>query len=513
MQGKITQNAIKSSRRLVAKQKYVSPNQLTLPGFETPFEQALTTENRWVKLSSLIPWDSVVNLYNKQFYSTEGRPPINGRIVIGAVIIKHMLDLTDRETIMQIQENMFMQYFLGYSSFTNEAPFDASLFVDIRKRLSLEVTTAISELIIKYHIEEGSNGDSVKPGGGVNGSHSGSTTTENTAKEHNPNKGSLLMDATAAPQNITYPTDLKLLNAARVKSEEIIDKLYDKEKHGQLKPRTYRKLARKDFLNTNKKKRKSHHEIRIANDKQIRYLKRNLGHIETLLRAYDDNIDSAPLNKRLKEYYPVLQKVLEQQNHMHTNNLNAVENRIVSIHQAHVRPIVRGKEGKKVEFGSKIQLSLTRGFALVDKLDWNNFNEGTCLKESVEQYRKRFGYYPAKVLADKIYCTRENRSYLQNLNIELRAKPLGRPRKEAVQNHVSPGERNPIEGKIGQAKVGYGMDNIMAKLKVTSESWIGSIILVVNLIKLMRRLPLCLKLMFRWLNHIFTLPIYTYRVV
>lgn len=298
-----------------------------------------------------------------------------------------------------------------------------------------------------------------------------------------------------------------------MKSEEIIDKLYDKEKHGQLKPRTYRKLARKDFLNTNKKKRKSHREIRIANDKQIRYLKRNLGHIETLLRAYDDNIDSAPLNKRLKEYYPVLQKVLEQQNHMHTNNLNTVENRIVSIHQAHVRPIVRGKEGKKVEFGSKIQLSLTRGFALVDKLDWNNFNEGTCLKESVEQYRKRFGYYPAKVLADKIYCTRENRSYLQNLNIELRAKPLGRPRKEAVQNHVSPGERNPIEGKIGQAKVGYGMDNIMAKLKVTSESWIGSIILVVNLIKLMRRLPLCLKLMFRWLNHIFTLPIYTYRVV
>ena len=115
MQGKITQNAIKSSRRLVAKQKYVSPNQLKLPGFETPFEQALTTENRWVKLSSLIPWDSVVNLYNKQFYSTEGRPPISGRIVIGAVIIKHMLDLTDRETIMQIQENMFMQYFLGYS--------------------------------------------------------------------------------------------------------------------------------------------------------------------------------------------------------------------------------------------------------------------------------------------------------------------------------------------------------------------------------------------------------------
>ena len=194
--GKNTENAIKSSRRLAAKQKYVSPNQLTLPGFETPFEQALTTENRWVKLSSLIPWDSIVNLYDKQFKSTEGRPPINGRIIIGAVIIKHMLDLTDRETIMQIQENMFMQYFLGYSSFTNEAPFDASLFVDIRKRLSLEVTTAISELVIKHHIDQSEKRDTAKTKEDTPDDARNDTINENTDNEDKPNKGSLLMDAT-----------------------------------------------------------------------------------------------------------------------------------------------------------------------------------------------------------------------------------------------------------------------------------------------------------------------------
>jgi len=109
--------------------KYVSPNQLTLCGFETPFAQALTTENRWVKLSEQIPWDKIVGKYDLQFKSAEGRPPISGRVVIGAVIIKHLLNLTDRETVMQIQENMFLQYFLGYSSFTNEAPFSPSLFV------------------------------------------------------------------------------------------------------------------------------------------------------------------------------------------------------------------------------------------------------------------------------------------------------------------------------------------------------------------------------------------------
>jgi transposase, IS5 family len=98
------------------------------------------------------------------------------------------------------------------------------------------------------------------------------------------------------------------------------------------------------------------------------------------------------------------------------------------------------------------------------------------------------------VLADKIYCTRENRAYLKELGIRLEAKPLGRPSKEAMSNHVSPGERNPVEGKFGQAKIAYGMNNIMAKLKTTSESWIGSIVLVLNLVKLAGQIPLWIKL-------------------
>src|SRR5690606_22609519 len=132
---------------------YVSPNQLTICGFETPFEQALTSENRWVRLSNLLPWDKLATQYDKLFKSSEGRRPLNGRIVIGAVIIKHMLNLSDRETILQIQENVFMQYFLGYSSFTNEAPFDPSLFVDIRQRLSLEVMNSINEIVIAHHFD------------------------------------------------------------------------------------------------------------------------------------------------------------------------------------------------------------------------------------------------------------------------------------------------------------------------------------------------------------------------
>ena len=97
------------SRKRASTPGYVSPNQLVLPGFETPFEQKLTRENRWVKLAHNIPWDRLVKYYDDLFPSKEGRPPISGRVILGAVIIKHMGDLTDRETVAQIQENMFMQ--------------------------------------------------------------------------------------------------------------------------------------------------------------------------------------------------------------------------------------------------------------------------------------------------------------------------------------------------------------------------------------------------------------------
>jgi IS5 family transposase len=300
------------------------------------------------------------------------------------------------------------------------------------------------------------------------------------------NHGRLLMDATVAPQNITYPTDLKVLNASREKSEQIIDKLYDAKLHGETKVRTYREIARKDFLNTAKKKQKTNKEIYKANVSQLRYLKRNLQHIAYLLEQYEVHQILIPLKPKQLEYLEVIREVYKQQQTMYQTHTKSIENRIVNIHQAYVRPIVRGKEGTKVEFGSKLQVSLVKGFSFIDKLSWNNFNEGGYLMDSVNKYKTRFGYYPAEVLADQIYCTRANRKQLKLLNIKLCAKPLGRPSKTALSNHVSPGERNPIEGKFGQGKVAYGLDNIKAKLKTTSESWIAAIALVLNLVNMAR---------------------------
>jgi transposase, IS5 family len=519
MQGMDSKNVINSKNRSASKRKYISPNQLTLCGFETPFEQKLTRLNRWVKLAGLIPWDKIVHKYESQFRSVEGRRPINGRVVIGAVIIKHMLSLDDRETIEQIQENMFMQYFLGYESFDNEPPFDASLFVDIRKRLDHNMLDEINHIILAHHFseyeyglkrEENTEGnqdqdehsdrletiDSVKESEPEKIEHENNVTPEGVEElkiEEITHKGKLLLDATVAPQEVTYPTDLKLLNASREKAEEIIDKLYSKLDHGPVKVRTYRELARKHYLSVAKKKNKTRVEIRKAICAQLGYLKRDLQHIKNLKAVLDDEQIDRRLKAKNSTYLETITKVYEQQEWMFTNNTNTIEHRIVNIHQPHVRPIVRGKEGRKVEFGSKLHVALTDGLMFIDKLSWDNFNEGTILKESVERYKSRLGYYPKEVLVDKIYGTRENRDYLKNLKIDINVKPLGRPRKdEALQNHVSPGERNPIEGKFGQAKRGYRMNCIFARLKDTSESWICSIALVLNLVKLMGRASLYL---------------------
>ena len=447
---------------------YISPSQLTIDCFQSPFEQQLNLENRWVVLSRLMPWDEVCNLYLKNVgVSPTGRPALSPRVIIGSLIIKHLCNLDDRETVDQISENIYMQYFLGYSSFSSKPPFDASLFVDFRKRLGMENLNAINERIVSLKTSLESKKDGSVPPSDPKSSNSGEPE----------NKGRVIFDATACPQDIAYPTDLDLLSEAREKTEQLIDELYISGLHHN-KPRTYRRIARKRYLQTAQKKNKSRKEIRKSVGSQLRFVRRNLISINRLLDAYPD----IPLKPKQYKYLLVVNTLYYQQKQMYDTGTHSIEDRIVSIHQPHVRPIVRGKSQAKVEFGAKIHVSIIDGISFLDELSWDAFNEGSHMMDYVQLYRRRFGCYPKELLADQIYCTRANRAALKEKGIKLLAKPLGRP--SAVSIHVSPGERNPIEGKFGQAKTGYGLNRIKARLKGTSESWIACIFLVLNLVKL-----------------------------
>lgn len=522
------------SKKRASLREYIPQNQLTLACFESPFGD-LDYTNRWVKLSNSIPWDAVVNLYRKYHPPKDtGRRSVNPRILIGAVIIKHLNDYDDRETIEQIKENIYLQYFLGYTGFSTEAPFDASVFVDIRKKLTPDLLQSISEQLL------GITKETLLPDHTVlQAQKEESTKSDEDDKpplqDHTTHKGELLMDATVAPQAIAYPTDLNLLNDGRMMSEKIIDFLWshckqilsdsiegldfllrpttvlasgmglarEKSRYEQListfsalkKPRTYRKNARKDYLRIAQNKKPSKIKIRKAIGKQLRYLRRNIRHIEQLLDLNDSLALGFPLPEELQRYYWVIQLLYDQQLEMFEEKKHQVDNRVVSIHQPHVRPIVRGKAKAPTEFGAKIHLSMINGYSFIDTISWDAFHEGNHLPEYVENYKNRYAYYPEKILVDKIYATRKNREWLKKRGIKISAKPLGRPSAKAVANYISPGERNPIEGLFGQAKTAYGLNRVRAKLAGTSQSWIASIVLVLNLAKWARSIPYCLSIL------------------
>jgi IS5 family transposase len=293
---------------------------------------------------------------------------------------------------------------------------------------------------------------------------------------------------------------LKLVYAIKITSvngeTQTLDKLCDHLQVAQ-KPRTYHQSARKAYLAIVRQKRLSRKTLRRGLKQQLQYLRRNLGHIDPLLQAIPEG-KSLPLPHWLLYRYWVIQHLYQQQWDMYQSQANRCDHRIVSIGQPHLRPMVRGKLNKPVEFGAKLSVSLTGdGLAQVDSLPWDAFHEGLDLTAQVEAYRDRYGYYPECVLADPIYGTRSNRDYLKQRGIHFAGKPLGRPKQETDENREQLKQakaqrkqdytqRIPIEGKFGQGKHGYGLNYIRAKQANTSFAWINSIFLVMNLLILER---------------------------
>lgn len=436
--------------------------QMTIEDFILPFEGKLKADNRWVKMAEIIPWDEIEQEYAKLFENEIGNVAKPARMALGALIIKEKCGYSDIETVEQIEENPYLQFFIGLKEYKTEAPFDPSLMVHFRKRFNMEAISNINEKIFK---KGRSDKDDPPPTGG--------------GKKKIKNKGKLIIDATCAPADIRYPTDLSLLNEAREKTEAIIDRLYKDQKSKTKKPRTYRRKARKQYLLVAKSRKAKTKQIRKAIGQQLRYIRRNLSHIEQMKEGSELNVKEA---KTLS----VLKKLHQQQQYMYENKVHSVENRIVSIAQPHIRPIVRGKAKAPTEFGAKLSISLIDAHVFLDKLEWDNYNEGQNLIESVKRYHERTSYYPASVHADAIYRNRDNLYFCKIHGIRLSGPKLGRPpkvvsAKDKKLARQDARDRIPVEGAFGVAKRRYSLGLIMTRLQETSESVIAMQFLVMNL--------------------------------
>lgn len=461
--------------------------------FFLPFGGRLNPDNRWVVMASLIPWAEVEEAYIQTLGdANQGSDAYSARLALGSLIIKERLGLSDDETVEAITENPYLQFFIGLHAFQEKAPFHSSSMTHFRKRFDAELINGLNESIISGQMkrkDDRKNDDDEPPRGEGETSKEEPVLSESTDSGRCKNQGKLLLDATCAPSDISYPTDIGLLNKSREKLEKLIDILHAPLSGKQKKPRTYRKKARKAYLSLSKQRKPGYEKIRKGIQLQLGYVKRNLHHIEQLSSESGLELLSARQYRDLL----VIQELYRQQTLMYEEQTHSIEDRIVSIEQPYIRPIVRGKAQAAVEFGAKISVSLTNGFAFVDKLKWDAYNEGVLLQESVEAYKNRTGYYPEAVLADSIYRNRENRQYCASLGIRLSGPKLGRPSKNqqvgrdqkqlAQQDNA---ERNAIEGKFGEGKRKYGLGLIQARLRETSETVISLQFLIMNIEKILR---------------------------
>jgi IS5 family transposase len=469
-------------------------NQILLPHeFFLPFEGHLNEDNRWVQLTFLIPWHRVEEHYAGLFQpnSHGGQMAVSVRMALGSLIIQQKLRTSDEETVVNLTENPYLQYLIGLERFQQEPPFDASLMTHFRKRLGPEVLNQVNEwIVMAAHEEQAEENDN---GPGDSGGSKPESTAESVEKLDGnssktvPRQGKLLLDATCTPADIAFPTDLSLLNEAREKLEDIIDLLYAPHRGTMPKPRTYRRKARQSFLTITKQRRASQKKIRKGVGQQLRYVARDLRIVERL----SEQTPLTMLGRRGYKNLLVIQELFRQQRQMYEERSHRIEDRIVNLSQPHIRPIVRGKAKAAVEFGAKMAMSMVDGYARIEQVQWDPFNEGQKLQETVEAYRDRYGYYPEAVLADKLYRTRENLQYCKELGIRLSGPKLGRPRKNEQTVHrklerQDAAERNAIEGKFGEGKRHYGLDLIRARLPETSLSVISLQILVMNLERRLR---------------------------
>ena len=437
---------------------------ISLEDFGQPIGMNLKNSNRWVKRAQTIPWIEIEKKYAKLFSNKKGNVAKSLRLGLGARIIQAEYGYSDAEIPLQIQENPYLQYFCGYKAFDDsKPPFDSSMMVYFRKRLTPEIIGEINEMIIEAEQAKAEK----------------DVEEDDDSNDDDKNSGTMIVDATCAPSQISFPQDVSLLNKARECSEKIIDELHEK---GEKKPRTYRKKAHKDYASYARSRKPKAKQTRKAIGKQLGYLKRNISSIEKMIAG------GRQLPSKYTERFSTIQTIYAQQKEMYDNHTHSVKDRIVSLSQPWIRPIVRGKAKAKVEFGVKLDISVCDGWTRLERHSFDAYNESTGLKDMIEQYRKRTGHYPERVLADKIYRNRDNLSYCKQHNIRLSGPALGRPKKDAEidkkQNYIDECERVEVERKFSLAKRKCGMGMIVTRLKETTCHSIAMSVLLLNLRKI-----------------------------
>jgi len=294
-------------------------------------------------------------------------------------------------------------------------------------------------------------------------------------------------DATCYETSMRYPTNVKLLWES---TEWSYNQLKYICKYLKIRmPRNKYEEQWNKYNNYSHKRKKIHKETL----KRIRSLLYLLGKLLGLLRMIEDKYqDQLDLPKKYHERLKVISKVLRQQKEIFETGNNSVPDRIVSISKSYIRPIVRGKETKPVEFGAKVNMIQFDGINFIEHLSFDAFNEGTRLVRSIRYGRSLFGKI-THISADDIYATNANRKYTTAAHIVTNFKRKGRAGKHEEQRLIISRElrrerATRMEGSFGTEKEHYGLKRIKAMTQLNEILWIFFGVHTANAVRIAKRL-------------------------
>lgn len=385
------------------------------------------------QISKSIPWSDLIKALRIKEFTKGPKRVFSPRGMLALMFLKSYVDCSDRKLIEylngSIDFQLFCDVFLGTNRISNY-----KIVSDIRCYLSHKLKVKEHQKVLAKHW-----------------------------KPHLNQTNIMLTDATCYETSMRQPTNIKLLWESVAWSHAQMRLICKYIKIHTPRTKYLKQLDR--YNNYSRKRRKSQKERTVL----TRSLLHLLGKIIELLDDIEnENTKKLELTRSYYERLKIIRKVLQQQKEMFLTG-KSVENRIVSIAKSYIRPIVRGKERKKVEFGSKVNMIQFDGINFIEHIDFNAFHEGVRLQKSIYYARDLFGKI-THISADDIYANNANRKYCTSQNITTNFKRKGRAGKYEEQRKIIAStlrkERaTRMEGSFGTEKEHYGLQKIKVRTK------------------------------------------------
>ncbi|MEJ2104894.1 MAG: transposase [Ignavibacteriaceae bacterium] len=403
-----------------------------------------------------IPWDQLSELLPQENRGPGAPRWFSSAGMFALMFLKAYLKISDQKLIERFNTDWSLQLFCGKYLKDDQRIRDNSIVSRTRSYLAEHVDLfQLQDLLINHWKRD------------MNNTHV------------------LLMDATCYESYLRFPTDVKLL-------WESCQWVYEKQifkwcrRLSVKRPRSkYReqKWKQRDY---DRRRRKTHRQGLKRKRSLIYLLDKGLNQLQELLNKYSD----IHLSSHERQYIRTIRKVLEQQTFLLTHQAKELKGRIVSLPRPYIRPIVRGKENKRVEFGMKVHMLQVDGICMIDKMDFNSFNESTRLRFSVLKHKSLFGHCN-QLGADRIYATNANRRYATDHKIFTSFPKKGPktdlPQEIKLRKILSSARATIMEGSFGTHKQHYGLDRIKAKGAKREMLWAFFSVLTSNAVLIGKR--------------------------